>query len=141
MSILVVAEHDNASLRPSTLNTVTAAAQLGDDVQVLVAGDGCAGAAEQASRVAGVTKVLRADAPELAHGLAENVAPLIAGLAPAYSHVLAPASTSGWGRRRRASSPPACATRHAARRWQPARPACRRRTRRAARRRWRGCRG
>ena len=95
MSILVVAEHDNASIRPSTLNTVTAAAQLGDDVQVLVAGDGCAGAAEQASRVAGVTKVLRADAPELAHGLAENVAPLIAGLASGYSHVLAPASTYG----------------------------------------------
>ncbi len=95
MSILVVAEHDDAGLRPSTLNTVAAAAQLGDDVQVLVAGDGCAGAAEQASRVAGVTKVLRADAPEFAHGLAENVAPLIAGLAPAYSHVLAPASTYG----------------------------------------------
>ncbi len=95
MSILVVAEHDNASLRPATLNTVAAAAQLGDDVQVLVAGDGCAGAAEQASRVAGVSKVLRADAPEFAHGLAENVAPLIARLASGYSHVLAPASTFG----------------------------------------------
>ncbi len=95
MSILVVAEHDNASLRPATLNTVAAAAQLGDDVQVLVAGDGCAGAAEQASRVAGVSKVLRADAPEFAHGLAENVAPLIARLASGYSHVLAPATTYG----------------------------------------------
>ncbi len=95
MSILVLAEHDNASLKPATLNTVTAAMALGDDIHVLVAGHECKDAAQEAGRVMGVSKVLKADAAELAHGLAENVAPVIESLAPGYSHVLAPATTFG----------------------------------------------
>jgi len=95
MSILIVAEHDNATLKPATLNAVTAATKLGGDIAVLVVGSGCSGAAQAAAKVAGVTKVLCADAAEYAHGLAENVAPLIAKLAPGYSHVLAPATTFG----------------------------------------------
>ncbi|RMD63372.1 MAG: electron transfer flavoprotein subunit alpha/FixB family protein [Alphaproteobacteria bacterium] len=95
MSVLVVAEHDNAALKPATLNTVTAARELGGDVHVLVAGHQCRSAAEAAAKIPGVAKVLICDAPEYAHGLAENVAPLIARLAPDYGHVLAPASTFG----------------------------------------------
>jgi electron transfer flavoprotein alpha subunit len=95
MAALVVAEHDNASIKPSTLNTVTAAAKLGGDVAVLVAGSGCDGAAQAASKIAGVAKVLVADAPHLAHPLAENLAPLVVALAKGYSHVLAPATTFG----------------------------------------------
>lgn len=96
MSILVVAEHDNAAPKASTLNTVTAAAALGDaDIHLLVAGRNSAAAAEACAKVTGVTKVLHADAAEYEHGIAENIAPLIAKLAPAYSHVLAPASTYG----------------------------------------------
>jgi len=95
MAILVFAEHDNASLKPATLNAVTAAAQLGGDIHLLVAGHGCAAVAAAAARVAGVGKVLVADAPELAHPLAEALAPLLATLAPGYSHVLAPATTTG----------------------------------------------
>jgi electron transfer flavoprotein alpha subunit len=93
-TVLVVAEHDNASLKAATRNVVTAAAKLGD-VHVLVAGAGARPAAEQAAKVAGVTKVLLADAPELAHQLAENVAPVVAALAPSYSHVLFPATSAG----------------------------------------------
>jgi len=95
MSVLVLAEHDNASVAPATLNAVTAASQIGGDVVVLVAGDNCAGAAEAAAKIAGVAKVVVADAPQYGHRLAENVAPLIAGLAGDYSHILAPATTSG----------------------------------------------
>ncbi len=95
MSILVLAEHDNAELKPATLNTVAAATELGADVHLLVAGADCASVAEAASKVAGVTKVLVADAPEYAHGLAENVALLIVALAGDYSHILAPHTTSG----------------------------------------------
>jgi electron transfer flavoprotein alpha subunit len=95
MSILIVAEHDNAGLKPATLNAVTAAGQLGGEIAVLVAGAECSGAAQAAAKVAGVAKVLCADAPEYGHGLAENLAPLIAKLAPDYSHVLAPATTFG----------------------------------------------
>lgn len=96
MSILVVAEHDNAAPKASTLNTVTAAAALGDaDIHLLVAGRNSAAAAEACAKITGVTKVLHADAAEYEHGIAENTAPLIAKLAPAYSHVLAPASTYG----------------------------------------------
>jgi len=95
MSILIVAEHDNASLKPATLNTVTAAGQLGGDIAVLVAGAGCSAAAQAAAEVAGVAKVLCADAPEYGHDLAENLAPLIAKLATDYAHVLAPATTFG----------------------------------------------
>ncbi|MEE8270648.1 MAG: FAD-binding protein [Alphaproteobacteria bacterium] len=95
MSVLVIAEHDGAALKPATLNTVTAAAALGGDVDMLVVGSDCAGAADAAAKVAGIAKVLVADAPEFEHRLAENTAPLIAGLAKGYGHVLAPATTTG----------------------------------------------
>ena len=94
MSVLAIAEHDNASIKPATLNAVTAAAQLGP-VDLLVAGAGCRAAAEQAAKIAGVAKVLLADAPEYAHGLAENLAPLVVTLAAGYSHVLVTATTFG----------------------------------------------
>jgi len=95
MTALVLAEHDNQHLRASTLNTVTAAAKAGGDVHVLVAGAGCAPVAQQAAQVKGVTKVLLADAPHFADGLAENVAEQVIALARNYSHVMAPASAYG----------------------------------------------
>ena len=95
MSILVIGEHNNESLRPSTLNVVTAAKVLGDIVDVLIAGSNCQVAAEEAATVSGVARVLMADDPALADGLAENVAPLIQSVAQNYSHVLAPATTYG----------------------------------------------
>ena len=95
MSILVIAEHDNTALKPATLNTLAAAAQLGDDLHVLVAGQGCNAVAQAAAQAAGVKKVLVADAPHYAHQLAENMATLIVGLAGGYSHILAPATASG----------------------------------------------
>ncbi|MDN4053194.1 FAD-binding protein [Massilia sp. YIM B02763] len=95
MVALVIAEHDNASLKAVTLNTVTAAAQCGGDVHVLVAGSGCAAVAEAAAKVAGVAKVLVADAPYFADGLAENVAEQVLAVAGSYSHILAPASAFG----------------------------------------------
>jgi electron transfer flavoprotein alpha subunit len=94
MSALVSAEHDNQDLKAATLNAVTAATQLGD-VTVLVAGSGCGAVAEAAAKVAGVAKVLVADAPAYAHPLAESLAPLVVGLASGYSHLLAPATTNG----------------------------------------------
>jgi electron transfer flavoprotein alpha subunit len=94
MSVLVIAEHDNETLKPGSLNTITAAAELGE-VTVLIAGAGCRPAAEAVCRVAGVAKVLLADDAALEHGLAENLAPLVQGLAADYSHVLAPATTYG----------------------------------------------
>ncbi len=95
MSVLVIAEHDNAGIKSGTLNTITAAGKLGGDVHVLVAGFGCAAAAQAAAKIAGVAKVLVADAAQYAHGLAENLGDLVAGLAKGYSHVLAPATTYG----------------------------------------------
>jgi electron transfer flavoprotein alpha subunit len=95
MVALVIAEHDNASLKGATLNTVTAAAQCGGEVHVLVAGAGCGAVAEQAAKIAGVSKVLVADAPHFADGLAENVAEQILAVAGAYSHILAPATAYG----------------------------------------------
>jgi electron transfer flavoprotein alpha subunit len=95
MVALVIAEHDNASLKGVTLNTVTAAAQCGGDVHVLVAGSGCGAVAEAAARIAGVAKVLVADAAYFADGLAENVAEQILAIAGNYSHILAPASAFG----------------------------------------------
>lgn len=95
MAILVIAEHDNATLGAATLNTVAAAAQIGGDIHVLVAGSGCAAVAEAAAKVAGVAKVRVADQAAFAHQLAENLAPLVAELAPDYSHVLAAATTTG----------------------------------------------
>ncbi|WP_193172154.1 FAD-binding protein [Nisaea nitritireducens] len=95
MSVLVVAEHDNSDIAPATLNTVTAAAEIGGDITVLVAGSGSAAAADAAAKIAGVSKVLHADSAEYANGLAENVAPLVVALAAGYSHVLAPATSFG----------------------------------------------
>ena len=95
MVALVIAEHDNASLKAVTLNTITAASQCGGEVHILVAGAGCGAVAEQAAKVAGVSKVLVADAPHFADGLAENVAEQILAVAGSYSHILAPASAFG----------------------------------------------
>ncbi|GMG88245.1 electron transfer flavoprotein subunit alpha/FixB family protein [Biformimicrobium ophioploci] len=95
MSILVIAEHDNASLKGATLNTVTAAQSIGGDIDVLVAGAGCGAAAEAAAKISGVNKVLVADNAAYGHQLAENVAPLIAEIGKAYTHILAPATTTG----------------------------------------------
>ncbi|TAN56195.1 MAG: electron transfer flavoprotein subunit alpha/FixB family protein [Rhodospirillales bacterium] len=95
MSILVIAEHDNAHLKPATLNTVSAAAKIGGAIDLLVAGHNCRAVAEAASQVAGIAKVLLADDAALAHPLAETLAPLVAGLAKSYGHVLASATTTG----------------------------------------------
>jgi electron transfer flavoprotein alpha subunit len=95
MTALVIAEHDNASIKGATLNTVTAAAQCGGDVHVLVAGANAASAAAQAATIAGVTKVLHADGAGFAHGLAENVAAQVLAIASNYSHILFPATASG----------------------------------------------
>ena len=92
---LVVAEHDNAGIRPATLNTVTAAGKLGGEVHVLIAGAGSAGAAGAAAAVGGVAKVLHAEGDLFAHGLAENVAAQVLALASGYSHILFPATASG----------------------------------------------
>ena len=94
MSVLVLAEHDNETLKPATLNTITAAGELGE-VVVLVAGSGCRAAAEAAASVNGVAKVLLADDGALEHGIAENLAPLVVKAADGYGHVLAPATTFG----------------------------------------------
>ena len=95
MTALVIAEHDNASIKGATLNTVTAAAACGGDVHVLVAGHNAAAAAQAASQIAGVAKVLHADAPALAHGLAENLAAQVLAVAGNYSHILFPATAGG----------------------------------------------
>jgi electron transfer flavoprotein alpha subunit len=95
MTALVIAEHDNQSLKGSTLNTITAALQCGGEVHVLVAGAQCGAAAEAAAQIQGVSKVLVADAPQFADGLAENVAEQALSMADAYSHILAPATAYG----------------------------------------------
>lgn len=95
MTILLIAEHDNASLKPATLNAASAAAQLGGDITVLVAGHNCSAAAQAAAAIAGVSKVLVADDAAYAHQSAENVAALVAGIGKGYSHILAPATTTG----------------------------------------------
>ena len=95
MAALVVAEHDNASLKGGTLNTVAAALACDGDVHVLVAGTGAAGAAAAAAHIAGVSKVLHADAPHLDHGLAENVAAQVLAVASGYSHILFAATAAG----------------------------------------------
>ncbi len=95
MSILVIAEHDNQTLKAATLNAVTAALELNDDVQLLVAGNDCDAVAASATQVVGVTGVLLAQHEAFAHQLPENVAPLVTSLASGYSHVLAPATTTG----------------------------------------------
>ncbi len=95
MSILVVAEHDNASIKGATLNAVAAAQAIGGDITVLVAGANCGDAANAAASIAGVSKVLCADNAAYAHQLAENVAPLVAELAAGYSHVMAASTSNG----------------------------------------------
>jgi len=95
MTALVIAEHDNASIKPATLNTVTAAAACGGDVHVLVAGHNAGAAAQAASQIAGVSKVIHADGEAFAHGLAENVAAQVLALAGSYSHIMFPATASG----------------------------------------------
>jgi electron transfer flavoprotein alpha subunit len=95
MTILVIAEHDNAALKPSTLHTLGAAKQIGGDVHVLVAGQGAQAVAQAASQIQGVAKVLLADSAQYKDQLAENLAALVTGLAKDYGHVLAPATTFG----------------------------------------------
>ncbi len=95
MATLVIAEHDNATLKGATLNTVTAAAACGGEVHVLVAGHNASGAAQAAARVAGVAKVIHADGESLAQGLAENVAAQVLAIAGNYSHILFPATAGG----------------------------------------------
>jgi len=95
MSILVIADHDNQTIRGATLNTVAAAAEIGGDIVVLVAGGACAAAAQAAAQIAGVKKVLVADAPQYKDELAESLAALVASIATGYSHILVPATSFG----------------------------------------------
>ncbi|MDR7149263.1 electron transfer flavoprotein alpha subunit [Hydrogenophaga palleronii] len=95
MTALVIAEHDNATVKGATLNTVAAAAQMGGDVHVLIAGHNASGAAAAAAQIAGVSKVIHADAEYLAHGLAENMAAEVLNIASSYSHLVFPATASG----------------------------------------------
>ena len=95
MTALVIAEHDNASIKGATLNTVTAAAACGGDVHVLVAGHKAAAAAAAAAQISGVAKVIHADSEALAHSLAENVAAQVLAIASNYSHILFPATAAG----------------------------------------------
>jgi electron transfer flavoprotein alpha subunit len=95
MSILIVAEHDNASLKVSTLNVVSAAQKIGGDIHILVAGHNAGAAAASAAQIAGVAKVLHADAPHLGDQAAENIAPQVLAIAANYSHFLAPATPNG----------------------------------------------
>ncbi|BET13978.1 electron transfer flavoprotein subunit alpha/FixB family protein [Pandoraea sputorum] len=95
MSILVIAEHDNNAIKSATLNTITAALQCGDDVHVLVAGSNAKAAADAAAQIAGVKKVLLADAAYFGDGLAENIADEVVSIAGNYSHILAPATAYG----------------------------------------------
>ncbi|HJO12922.1 MAG TPA: electron transfer flavoprotein subunit alpha/FixB family protein, partial [Gammaproteobacteria bacterium] len=95
MSILVIAEHDNSSLKPATLNAVTAAATIGGEITVLVAGQACQDIANSAAQISGVAKVLLADNSGYAHQLPENVAPLVVDAGQSATHILAAATTTG----------------------------------------------
>ena len=95
MSILVIADHDNGSLKPVTLNVLAAATAIGGDIDVLVAGEGCGAAADAAAKAAGVAKVLVADNAAYGHQLAENLSLLVADLGKGYSHILTSAGTTG----------------------------------------------
>ena len=95
MTTLVIAEHDNATLKGATLNTITAAAQVGGEVHVLVAGSNAGAVAQAAAQVAGVAKVLHADGPSLAEGLAENMAAQVLAVASGYNHLFFPATANG----------------------------------------------
>ncbi|MFM0315257.1 FAD-binding protein [Paraburkholderia nemoris] len=95
MTNLIIAEHDNASIKAATLNTIAAAQKIGGDIHVLVAGHNAQAAADAAAKIAGVSKVLLADAPQLAAGLAENVEATVMNIAKDYTHILAPATAYG----------------------------------------------
>ncbi len=95
MSILILAEHDNVSLSANILNVVDAANKIGGDIHILIAGYNCGNVCEQAAKISGIDKVIKADAPELEHGLSENVAPIMVDMAGTYTHVLSAASTYG----------------------------------------------
>jgi len=95
MSVLVIAEHDNQSIKPATLNTIAAAQKIGGDIHVLVSGKGCGAAAEHAAKAVGVAKVLVADSDSLGDQLAENLAAQILAVAASYSHILAPSTSVG----------------------------------------------
>jgi electron transfer flavoprotein alpha subunit len=95
MSILILADHDNGQLAAATLNTVTAATEIGGDIDILVAGDASGDVAKAAAAISGVSRVLTADADLFAHGIAENIAPLVQSLASGYTHLMAPATTTG----------------------------------------------
>ena len=95
MSILILADHDNGQLAAATLNTVTAATEIGGDIDILVAGDASGDVAKAAAAISGVSRVLTADANLFAHGIAENIAPLVQSLASGYTHLMAPATTTG----------------------------------------------
>ena len=95
MSILILADHDNGQLAGATLNTVTAASEIGGDIDLLVAGDAGGDVAKAAAGISGVSRVLTADADMFAHGIAENIAPLVQSLASGYTHLMAPATTTG----------------------------------------------
>lgn len=95
MSILILADHDNGQLAGATLNTVTAASEIGGDIDLLVAGDAGGDVAKAAATISGVSRVLTADADMFAHGIAENIAPLVQSLASGYTHLMAPATTTG----------------------------------------------
>ena len=95
MSILILADHDSGQLAAATLNTVTAATEIGGDIDILVAGDASGDVAKAAAAISGVSRVLTADADLFAHGIAENIAPLVQSLASGYTHLMAPATTTG----------------------------------------------
>ncbi len=95
MSILILAEHNNSEIASATLHTVTAAAQIGGNIHILIAGSNCDGAAQAAAKINGISKVIKADAENLAHPLAEEIAPIIVDLAKNYTHILTPATTYG----------------------------------------------
>jgi len=95
MSILVIAEHDNASLKTATLNAISAATEIGGDVTVLIAGLGCSAAADEAAKAVGVSRVLCADNAAYEHQLAENISLLVADIGKEYSHIMGPATTNG----------------------------------------------
>jgi len=95
MAVLIIAEHDNAAIKPAVLNTAAAAKEIGGDIDIVVAGHQCAPAAQSATGIPGVRKILMADAPHYGHGLAENLSTLIVSIAKGYSHVLAPSTSFG----------------------------------------------
>ena len=95
MSILVIAEHDNENLSPSTLNTITAALEIGMEIDILVAGGNCEKVSETASQIPNIKNILLADSNEYKNFIAENISALVVSIADKYSHILSPSSTTG----------------------------------------------